>query len=543
MTVDVVIPVHGNWELTEQCLDTLPREAPVDRVILVDDASPDDTAAQLARRSDVIPVFLERNRGFAGACNAGAARSQAEAILFLNNDTIVPSGAIAKLAAQLDADRTIGAIGPRLLYADGTIQSAGIALTSPRQTTRLYLHLDGEIPQANRSRDDLVLTGAALLVRRDVFTTVGGFDELFHNGIEDCDLSLRIWAHGYRCRYEPAAAVIHLEGASRGKKPDDAANFRLFETRWGDVLHHFPALAWEDPPVVGLRWRAHDALDGLVRDRIMSMLRRFGGARRALIKTPLDELTLRVLAHFDRRAMIRAAYGAGPAEVRIVAPRGSDLPHEHDAKAATRYWVPSGRGRKALIERGVPERSISTFRLGANAEPCPAREELDEAVVLVASSERVQDVDVKEIMRALDRTPTRVITYADTCAEDMTTVRHAALVVATDEDPWGLFVGEALAGGAVVVAPPTAPPLELFPPAAFAAVEEPRDFAEVVAEVRAQFDRYAPRGARAAREVERRLDASDAGERLRELTRTAMHRIPEADPLAVTPQLAAALRR
>jgi GT2 family glycosyltransferase len=543
VNVDVVIPVHGNWELTEQCLDTLPREAPIERVFVVDDGSPDDTAERLARRSDVVPIVLDGNRGFAGACNAGASRSRADAILFLNNDTIVPQGAIAKLAAELDADPTIGAIGPRLLYADGTIQSAGIALLNIRQTTRLYLHLDGTLPQANRSRDDLLLTGAALLVRRDVFASIGGFDEAFHNGVEDCDLSLRIWAHGYRCRYEPAAAVVHMEGASRGKKPNDEANFGLFEARWGMVLHDFPLLAWEDPPVVGLRWQARDGLDRLVRDRIMSMLKRFGGARRALVKNALDELTLRVLAHFDRRAMIQVAYGEGPADVRVVTPRGVDVPRERDAPAGTRYWVPSAHARTALIERGVPAESVSTFHLGANAEPRSTPAQLDETVLLVVDRERTKDADVERIVRGLDRVPIRIVSYADATPGDLVTVRNAGLVVAIDEDPWGLFVGEALAGGAVVVAPPTAPPLEIFPSAAFVAVDEPATFADVLAEVRAHFDDYAPRGARASREVQRRVDALDAGERLRELTRAAAHGVPEADAVAVTPEVAASLRR
>src|ERR1700722_15210971 len=103
LSVDVVIPVHGQWELTERCLATLMTRDPcVRRIIVVDDKSLDDTAARLRERSDVVPVILPENAGFARACNAGARAGDADAIFFLNNDTLVPPGTIDRLAATLD---------------------------------------------------------------------------------------------------------------------------------------------------------------------------------------------------------------------------------------------------------------------------------------------------------------------------------------------------------------------------------------------------------------------------------------------------------
>lgn len=543
MTVDVVIPVHGNWELTQQCLDTLSREPPVGQVIVVDDASPDDTPAQLARRSDVVPVVLEHNRGFAGACNAGAARSSADAILFLNNDTIVPDGAIARLTEKLEADPAIGAIGPKLLYADGSIQTAGSMLNAPDEPTHMYVHLDGSLPEANRARDDLFLTGAAMLVRRDLFVSLDGFDEAYHNGIEDCDFGMRVWTRGYRCRYEPSVTVTHLEGASRGKRHDDDANRALFAARWGEAVRDVPHLVWQDPPAVGLRWSGRDGLDILVRNRLLALLKRFGGARRMLVRNAAESVALRVLTHFDGRALIDVAYRQPRGDVRVLAPRRLEELEVETVRDRARYWVPSAKVRWALGERGIPLESISTLRLGTHAEPRSTPPRPDEVVFLLASRERAKSAAVAQVARVLGGVSPRIVTYENANEEDVAAVRTAGLVVALDEDPWGLFVTEALAGGAVVVAETTAAGVEFIPSAAFVGVETADSFADVLADVRKHFDDYAPRGARAVREVARRFPEIYGGTRLRELARSAAHGVPDAAVVAVTPELAASLRR
>jgi hypothetical protein len=296
--------------------------------------------------------------------------------------------------------------------------------------------------------------------------------------------------------------------------------------------------------VIALRWRARDGLDRLARDRILSLLKRFGGARRGLVRHSLEEAALRVLARCDGRDTLRVTYGENSGtNVRIVAPRdpielaGIDFPDN------TSYWVPSAATRASLIERGVPAERIATFRLGAHAEQRSAPRHLDSAILLVATAERARSDEVQRVMRSIEGVPTRIVTYADADRSDLLAVRHAALVVSLDEDPWGLFVTDALAAGSVVVAPRTIGSLEFFPPAAFVGVETKAELAEVVRDVRKDFDKYVERGTRAVREVARRLPEVYAGQRLRELARAAVHGIPEADMVAVTPEFAAALRR
>ncbi len=373
ISVDVVVPVHGHWDLTERCLETLrSRDACVRTVIVVDDASGDDTAARLGERDDVVPVILERNGGFSAACNAGARRATADAVLFLNNDTLVPPGAIARLARELSDDATIGAAGPRLLYADGTVQSAGGTLAaSTGETARAFLHLDGDAPQVNVPGDYIALTGAALLVRREAYLAVGGFDEVYRNGFEDVDLGMKLWTAGWRVRYVPEAAIVHLEGASRGRAHDEEANRGVFGHRWAPYLDAIPRFVLPDPPCLLVAWKNRAPVDVLVRDHVAATLRRYAGARATFGRTPFARTYAAIAAALDRRALLRIAYAdAGPRDVTWIAPRDAADARAHHVPPDGPVWVPSQRAKRFAIDAGVDPRRIAIVHLGfAGVEP------------------------------------------------------------------------------------------------------------------------------------------------------------------------------
>ena len=109
----VVIPVWNAWEHTRRCLDSLrPTVGLRDRVVVVDNGSSDATAAELARRPWLTVITNAENRGFAAACNQGAAAATTDVVVFLNNDTLTPSRWIDALLAPLDAEGVVAA-GPR----------------------------------------------------------------------------------------------------------------------------------------------------------------------------------------------------------------------------------------------------------------------------------------------------------------------------------------------------------------------------------------------------------------------------------------------
>jgi GT2 family glycosyltransferase len=542
IAVDVVVPVHGHWDLTERCLATLrSRDACVRTVIVVDDASPDDTAARLRERDDVVPVLLEHNVGFSAACNAGARRANADAVLFLNNDTLVPPGAIARLAQELAADATIGAAGPRLLYADGTVQSAGgTVAASTGGGARAFICLDGDAPQVNVPGDYIALTGAALLVRREAFVAAGGFDEAYRNGFEDVDLGMKLWSAGWRVRYVPEAAIVHLEGASRGRAHDEEANRGAFERRWGSYLDMIPRFALPDPPCLLIAWKNRAPIDALVRDHVAETLRRYAGGRATFGRSPFARGYAAIAAALDRRALVRIAYAdEGSRDVTWIAPRDAADTRAQHVPGDGPVWVPSQRARGFAIDAGVDPRRIAIVHLGFAGVDPPARSDR----VVVVTTRDVPPARLQAIERAVAPARTLVVDAdaADDAARDA--VRSARTVAfASAGDAWGLLGGEALAAGALVVAPADAPFLEYLPSDAFVGAESADAVADAAAAVRADPDVFASRGPRARREIVRRLPDVYAGHRVRELARTLVHGVPDPRTVAITPEIARALR-
>lgn len=214
--VSIVIPVHGHLDLTRQCVEhvqatTDPRTT---EIVVVDDASPDATAEWMRERMSkgaIQGVFLSPNRGFAGACNAGAEVCRGQFIVFLNNDTIVRSGWLEALTAPLVDDPGIGLTGARLLYPEGDIQHAGIRLHPNGLPDHEFRHAAADDPRVIASRDRAFVTGACIALRKDLFSKIGCFDTGFRMYVEDLDLCLKVWSEGLRVRYVAECVVVHLE--------------------------------------------------------------------------------------------------------------------------------------------------------------------------------------------------------------------------------------------------------------------------------------------------------------------------------------------
>jgi GT2 family glycosyltransferase/SAM-dependent methyltransferase/glycosyltransferase involved in cell wall biosynthesis len=243
--VSVVIPVHGRRATTEQCLRALPfaTRGVAKEVIVVDDASPDDTRAWLAGVVGATVIPLDDNVGFLRACNAGMAVARGEYLLLLNNDTIPMPGSIDRLAEVLDEDATIGVVGAKLLNSDGTLQEAGALLWNDGTGWNVGRGGDPASPEFNYRRDVDYCSAAALMVRRSLWRELGGFDERYAPAYyEDADLCFAARAAGYRVVYEPGAVVVHLEGVSHGVdlssgvKQYQAVNRVTFVDKWADEL-------------------------------------------------------------------------------------------------------------------------------------------------------------------------------------------------------------------------------------------------------------------------------------------------------------------
>ncbi|PXW52119.1 glycosyltransferase family 2 protein [Methylobacterium sp. B4] len=221
--LDVVIV---NWNAGDQLRDCLASlaasgDAAHLRVVVVDNASTDGSAEGLERPDLALTVLRNAdNRGFARACNQGAALGEAEAILFLNPDTQASRDGIGAARAVLDADEGIGIVGARLVDEAGrthrTCARHPTASSLIAHTLFLDRLLPGRVPahflldwdHAETRAVDAVM-GAFLMIRRSLFTRLGGFDERFFVYWEDADLCARAGTAGFAVCHAARAEIRH----------------------------------------------------------------------------------------------------------------------------------------------------------------------------------------------------------------------------------------------------------------------------------------------------------------------------------------------
>jgi N-acetylglucosaminyl-diphospho-decaprenol L-rhamnosyltransferase len=233
--VTAVIVSYNTRDELRGCLASLRAHAgmPV-LVIVVDNASADASADTIAQEFPEARLIRNReNVGFSRANNQGLREAATPYVLVLNSDAELTAGALPALVAELDARPRLGAVGPRTLGADGTVQiSFGPALTplAEWRQRRLVLGVKARRPRALRKavalaaveREPDWVSGSCLLARREALDAVGGFDEGFFLYEEDVDLCLRLRRAGWSVLYTPAAEVIHHLGRSMQRDPERA---------------------------------------------------------------------------------------------------------------------------------------------------------------------------------------------------------------------------------------------------------------------------------------------------------------------------------
>ncbi|UAJ80570.1 glycosyltransferase family 2 protein [Leifsonia sp. ZF2019] len=216
-TIDVVVPVHGKWELTAACLAALAAQTVPHRVIVVDDASPDDTLDRLREHPEVQVEALGSNRGFAAACNHGIAAGDGDIVVLVNNDVTADPRMLEELVAALGAHPRLGSAAPLLLRPDGRVDSYGLCADV---TMAGFVRGVGRTPEeviASPGHRLLGPYGAVAAFRRAALDEVGLLDEgIFMYG-EELDLALRLSAAGWGCAAAPDARGVHLGGGTSGK--------------------------------------------------------------------------------------------------------------------------------------------------------------------------------------------------------------------------------------------------------------------------------------------------------------------------------------
>jgi N-acetylglucosaminyl-diphospho-decaprenol L-rhamnosyltransferase len=236
--ITVVIVNYRSAHLLEDCLRSLEREfaaCPQLRVVVVENDSGDDSAAQLGRflgaplwsgRSTL--VLLEANRGYGAGVNAAvrralAAEPPADYILVLNPDTLVMPGALRTLAAFMDSHPEAGIAGPLLVDTEGVPSLSAHCFPSLLREFAgaarlplgpLYSKIVGIRPGEAAPKPTGWVVGAAMMVRRGVFEAGVLFDEGYFLYFEEIDFCLAVHKAGWSCWYVPDAQVMHVGGGS-----------------------------------------------------------------------------------------------------------------------------------------------------------------------------------------------------------------------------------------------------------------------------------------------------------------------------------------
>lgn len=305
--VSVIIPAYGKLPYTLACLRSIARhgaKAPFE-IIVVDDASPDESATTLAQIEGLRLLINETNLGFIGSCNAAAAIARGTHLLFLNNDTQVTPGWLDRLLDCFAEESDCGIVGSRLAYPDGRLQEAGGLVYANGKAWNYGRFESRDNPRFLYRRDADYITGAALMIETTLFRVVGGFDTRYAPAYgEDMDLAFAVRSAGKRVIYQPASLVIHCEGISSGTDPFagvkqyQIVNHAKFIDKWASQLAHQPAAGIPADRAIHHRCKRHI----LIVDALMPNPSRDSGSLRMVnIMRLLREMGWQVTFMADNR--------------------------------------------------------------------------------------------------------------------------------------------------------------------------------------------------------------------------------------------------
>jgi len=252
----IIIVSHNTKKDLENCIGSLRDHPPKvsHEIVVVDNASRDGSVeAVRSRWLDVRVIALPSNVGFAAANNAGIRTTQSELVLLLNSDTIVPSGAIDRLVAELRELPRASIVGPRIVDNAGRPELSYGRMISPLAEIRQkilarYASASTLAAMTAKTREVDWVTAACLLVRRRDAEAAGLFDERYFMYCEDVDFCAAVRSNGGRVYFTPSAEILHLRGRSWHASPADTAAgyrrsqlafYRKHHPQWAPLLRAY----------------------------------------------------------------------------------------------------------------------------------------------------------------------------------------------------------------------------------------------------------------------------------------------------------------
>jgi glycosyltransferase involved in cell wall biosynthesis len=239
--ISIVIPTKDRPDLIGRCLDSIFDRTtyPDFEVVVVDNGSTDPAALAKIDSHSVTRVHFPQKFNFSLANNLGVAAAKGEILVLLNNDTeICEPDWLEQMVALFDEPDVV-AVGPLLLYPNGKVQHAGVALglrgTADHVLRGLDADNDGYFGTLSATREVSAVTAACMMLQRSDYLAVGGMNEFFEKHYQDVDLSLKLQRDGRRILFTPRTRVIHHESATRGSDYDRIDRELLIDA-WGELI-------------------------------------------------------------------------------------------------------------------------------------------------------------------------------------------------------------------------------------------------------------------------------------------------------------------
>lgn len=263
--VAALIVNYRTYDDLARCLSALDRHEPSVAIVVVDYESHPGGVAEIQQRWPRVRVIPSaRNDGFGAGVNRAAREArQASRLLVLNPDTVLESPILDTLESLFASHPDVGVVGPLVRESDGTIQASArrfpgwSTVFGGRSTWLTRLRPDNPLSARNLLTGPHVrepieadwVSGACMLIRREAFDAVGGFDERFFLYWEDADLCRRLRDAGWRTMYHPGAAVSHAAGRASRQTPSRAQRaFHRSVFRY--YLKHGGWVAWLAAPII-----------------------------------------------------------------------------------------------------------------------------------------------------------------------------------------------------------------------------------------------------------------------------------------------------
>lgn len=244
--VTIVIPSYNDLNVLIPCLESIAKTTdPVKtKVIVVDDYCKEAHRKKMREleNEQVSVIFRQKNGGFAKAVNTGLeAADKRYDVILVNSDIVAHSNWLEAMqyGAYVFGEKT-GIVGPKLLYPDGRIQSAGSHRNTeaPQWFDHYYRFQESNYGPANIPQYCIGVTGACMYVKREFINKIGLLDDKFQFAFEDMDWCIRGWDAGFRTLYFPAATLTHVESATRSKNTTisekEKQSIKYFWEKWSD---------------------------------------------------------------------------------------------------------------------------------------------------------------------------------------------------------------------------------------------------------------------------------------------------------------------